>query len=161
MSSQDALHSLQNLTTLSLAQAALSTAHTIMLPILSDQLWIITDRAFCKPGIGATLTSPLMTRLTQLSDAPQSKMFSVAMNISTLPGWPHSQNAQFTMHTWASTTGNASFVKAQQHEDIKRYLNVTTIAQDSLLFVKHNKRLAPTHECIVISWQVLEGLLTV
>jgi len=37
------------------AQAALSTAHTILLPIPSDQLWIIIDEALRKPGINATL----------------------------------------------------------------------------------------------------------
>ena len=37
------------------AQTALSTAHTISLPIPSDQLWIVTDRVLRKPGFGATL----------------------------------------------------------------------------------------------------------
>ena len=37
------------------AQTALSSARTISLPIPSDQLWIVTDRALRKPGIGATL----------------------------------------------------------------------------------------------------------
>ena len=37
------------------AQAALFTARTISLPVLSDQLWIVTDGALHKPGIGATL----------------------------------------------------------------------------------------------------------
>ena len=37
------------------AQAALSTARTISLPIPSDQLLIVTDGALRQPGIGATL----------------------------------------------------------------------------------------------------------
>ena len=37
------------------AQAALSTARTISLPIPSDQLWIVTEGDLRKPGIGATL----------------------------------------------------------------------------------------------------------
>ena len=37
------------------AQTALSSAHTISLPIPSDQLWIVTDEMLRKPGIGATL----------------------------------------------------------------------------------------------------------
>ena len=44
--------------------------------------------------------------------------------------------------------------------DVKRYLNVATIAKDGLLVVKRNQPLAPTSECIVVPWQVLEGLLT-
>ena len=56
------------------AQAVLSTAHTIMLPIQSDQLWIITVRALRKLRIGATLyvtrndkTHPI-TRCTSVQD---------------------------------------------------------------------------------------------
>ena len=37
------------------AQETLSTARTISLPKPSDQLWIVTDGAVRKPGIGATL----------------------------------------------------------------------------------------------------------
>ena len=37
------------------AQAALSTTHTIPLSKPSNQLWIVTDGAVWKPGIGATL----------------------------------------------------------------------------------------------------------
>ena len=46
------------------AQTALSSAHTISLPIPSDQLWIVTDGALRKPGIGATL---YVTRNDKLS----------------------------------------------------------------------------------------------
>ena len=45
-------------------------------------------------------------------------------------------------------------------KDVKRYLNVTTIAKDGLFVVKRNEPLAPTRECIVVPRQVLEGLLT-
>ncbi|KAL9978907.1 hypothetical protein ACROYT_G016491 [Oculina patagonica] len=44
--------------------------------------------------------------------------------------------------------------------DVKRYLNVATIAKDGLLVVKRNEPLAPTRECIIVPRQVLEGLLT-
>ena len=44
--------------------------------------------------------------------------------------------------------------------DVKRYLNVATIAKDGLLVVKRNEPLAPTHECIIVPQQVLKGLLT-
>ena len=37
------------------AQTALSSTHTISLPIPGDQLWIVTDGALRTPGIGATL----------------------------------------------------------------------------------------------------------
>jgi hypothetical protein len=44
--------------------------------------------------------------------------------------------------------------------DVKRYLNVITIARDGLLVVKHNEPLAPSKERIVVPRQVLDGLLT-
>ena len=50
--------------------------------------------------------------------------------------------------------------KLTNRRDVERYLNVATIAKDGLLVVKRNKPLAPTHECIVVPRQVLEGLLT-
>ncbi|KAK3716560.1 hypothetical protein QZH41_006392 [Actinostola sp. cb2023] len=42
-------------TTFTNAQSALSTARTITLPKPQDQLWIVTDGAVRKPGIGATM----------------------------------------------------------------------------------------------------------
>ena len=45
-------------------------------------------------------------------------------------------------------------------KDVKRYLNVTTIARDGLLIVKRSEPLLPTRECTVVPRQVLDGLLT-
>ena len=45
-------------------------------------------------------------------------------------------------------------------KDVKRYLNVTTIARDGLLVVKRSEPLLPTRECTVVPRQVLDGLLT-
>ena len=55
------------------------------------------------------------------------------------------------MHTLFKTTN----VK-----DVKRYLDVATIASDGLLVVKRNELFVPVHECIIIPLQVLEGMLT-
>jgi len=49
--------------------------------------------------------------------------------------------------------------KLTNSRDVKRYLNVATIAKDGLL-VKRNKPLAPTCECNIVPRQVLKGLLT-
>ena len=46
-------------------------------------------------------------------------------------------------------------------KDVKRYLNVATIAKDGLLVVKRDEPFAPSRECIVVPRQVLDGLLTV
>ena len=44
-------------------------------------------------------------------------------------------------------------------KDVKRYLNIATIASDGLLLVKSNEPLLPTQECIIVPRQVLDGLL--
>ena len=44
--------------------------------------------------------------------------------------------------------------------DVKRYLNVATIASDGLLVVKRDEPLEPTRQCIIIPRQVLDGVLT-
>ena len=45
-------------------------------------------------------------------------------------------------------------------KDVKRYLNVATIARDGLLVVKRNDPLSPTRECIIVPRKVLDGLVT-
>ena len=269
------------------AQTALTSAHTISLPIPSDQLWIVTDGALRKPGIGATLYvtrndklrlagffsaklrgsqltwlpcevealaiavatkhfSPYLIKshhkaciLTDSKPCVQAyeKLcrgeFSASPRVSTflstvsryqasvrhvsgsaiLPSDFASRNAApceddacqvctftrltqdsvirrtsiqdilsgnghlpFTSRTaWLATQsecpdlrrthahlqqGTRPSKKLTNMKDVKRYLNVTTIAKDGLLVVKRNEPLAPTRECIVVPRQVLEGLLT-
>lgn len=50
--------------------------------------------------------------------------------------------------------------KQTNAKDVKRYLNVATIARDGLLVVNCDVPLAPTRECIIVPRQVLDGLLT-
>ena len=99
-----------------------------------------------------------------LSDAHQSKTYSVAMDTSrspvVLPGWPHSRNVPtYDAHAHLQQ-GTRPSKKLTNARVVKRYFNVTTIAKDGLLIVKRNDPLAPTRECIVVPRQVLEGLLT-
>ena len=51
------------------ARSALSSAQTIYLPKVEDQLWIVTDGAVRKPGLGATLY------ITREDDKPESCWF--------------------------------------------------------------------------------------
>ena len=44
--------------------------------------------------------------------------------------------------------------------DVKRYLQVASVASDGLLVVKRHEPLSPSRECIVVPRQVLDGLLT-
>ena len=50
--------------------------------------------------------------------------------------------------------------KATTIKDVKRYLNIATIAKDGLLVVKRQVPMAPTMECIIVPRQVIHGLLT-
>ena len=50
--------------------------------------------------------------------------------------------------------------KVTNAKDVKRYLNVATIARDGLLVVKRNDPLSPTRECIIVPRNVLDGLVT-
>lgn len=50
--------------------------------------------------------------------------------------------------------------KLSNVKDVKRYLNVATIAKDGLLVVKRDEPLAPSRECIIVTRHVLDGLLT-
>ena len=49
--------------------------------------------------------------------------------------------------------------KATNVRDIKRYLQVCTIAKDGVLVVKRSEPLAPQRECIVVPSQVVHGLV--
>ncbi|CAB4001634.1 Retrovirus-related Pol poly from transposon opus [Paramuricea clavata] len=52
------------------AKKALSSSHSITLPKLDDQLWIVTDGALRKPGIGATLYQVLVQHIAGVSILP-------------------------------------------------------------------------------------------
>ncbi len=50
--------------------------------------------------------------------------------------------------------------KATSIKDVKRYLQVASIAKEGLLVVRRDQPLSPTRECIIVPRQVLSGLLT-
>lgn len=58
------------------------------------------------------------------------------------------------------TQGTRPSKKLTNIKDVKRYLNVATIASDGLLVVRRNEPLAPSRECIVVPRQAIDGLLT-
>ena len=49
--------------------------------------------------------------------------------------------------------------KQTKVRDVKRYLQVASIAKDGLLIVRRNEAFAPARECIVVPRQVVPGLL--
>ena len=53
-----------------------------------------------------------------------------------------------------------TFKKLTNIPDVKRYLNVATIARDGLLVVKRSNHLQPSSELIVVLRGVIDGLVT-
>ena len=50
--------------------------------------------------------------------------------------------------------------KITNAKDVKRYLNVASIARDGLLVVRRNEPLSPARDCIIVPRMVLDGLVT-
>ena len=65
-----------------------------------------------------------------------------------------------TAHSCPSYSRPCPSKKLTDIKDVKRYLNVATIASNGLLVVKHNEPLVPTLECIIFPHLVLNGLLS-
>ena len=58
------------------------------------------------------------------------------------------------------TQGTRPSKKVTNAKDVKRYLNVASIARDGLLVVQRKDPLSPTRECIIVPRKVLDGLVT-
>lgn len=56
--------------------------------------------------------------------------------------------------------GTRPYKKLTNIPDVKRYLNIATLVRDGLLVVKKQLPFTPFQECIVVSRQILDGLLT-
>ena len=52
------------------------------------------------------------------------------------------------------------FKKLTNIKDVKPYLQVSSVADDGLLVVRHHEPLSPSRECIIVPRQALDGLLT-
>ena len=58
------------------------------------------------------------------------------------------------------TQGTRPSKKITNAKDVKRYLNVASIARDGLLVVRRNDPLSPARDCIIVPCMVLDGLVT-
>ena len=57
--------------------------------------------------------------------------------------------------------GTRTSKKLTNIKDVKRYLQVASVADDGLLVVRRHESLSPSRECIIVPRQALDGLLTV
>ena len=97
-----------------------------------------------------------------LSDTHLPKTYLVVPSNSHSPAWLTTQAEcpdlrRTRVHLQQGTRPSKKLTNLR---DVKRYLNVATIAKDGLLVVRRDEPLAPTRECIIVPRQVLEGLLT-
>ena len=87
---------------------------------------------------------------------------SVRLPFTTRSTWRATQNEDPDLRRVHShlKQGTRPSKKATNIRDIKRYLQVATIAHDGLLVVKHSEPFAPCQERIIVPRQAVPGLLT-
>ena len=87
---------------------------------------------------------------------------SIQLPFTTRSTWRTTQNEDPDLRRVHShlKQGTRPSKKATNIWDIKRYLQVATIAHDGLLVVKHNEPFSSGHDRIIIPRQAIPGLLT-
>lgn len=104
-------------------------------------------------------TAESVVRLTSVQDVLDG---SVRLPFTSRSAWLATQSeCPDLRRTHAHLTqGTRPSRKLTNIRDVKRYLNVATIAADGLLVVKRDDPFSPARECIIVPRQVLDGLLT-
>ena len=87
---------------------------------------------------------------------------TVRLPFTSRTAWLSIQSEDSSLcHTHAHLVqGNRPSKKLTNVKDVKRYLQVATIAKDGLLVVKRDEPLSPSRECIIVPRKILDGLLT-
>ena len=75
------------------------------------------------------------------------------------PGWLFSLSAQIYAAPTLTTSRVRDLPKNSNIKDVKRYLQVASVADDGLL-VRRHEPLSPSRECIIVPCQALDGILT-
>ncbi|XP_044183898.1 uncharacterized protein LOC122964389 [Acropora millepora] len=131
---------------------------------------------FCRPtSLVATrfLAKMLPAKCAPLFTVPKSLWFAKPLSRDILHG--HARLPFTTRAFWLAiqseckdlrrthahlVQGTRPSKKLTNVRDVKRYLNVATIAKDGLLVVKRDEPFTRSRECIIVPRQVLDGLLT-
>eukprot|EP00794_Sanderia_malayensis_P001407 gene1407-1555_t len=137
------------------AKAALSKASVIHLPRPNDCLWIVTDGAVKNHGLGATL---YITR--DDSKLRLAGFFSAKLRKRQNTWLPCEIEALCIAASAHLKQGTRPSKKVTNAKDVKRYLNVATLAPDGLLIVRKSEPFAPAREQIIIPRSIICGLLT-
>ena len=106
-----------------------------------------------------TRTSDSVVRAVSVQDILQG---SVRLPFTSRPAWLAVQSeCPDLRRTHAHLVqGTRPSKKLTNIKDVKRYLQVASIANDGLLVVQRHEPLSPSRECIIVPRQALDGLLT-
>ena len=117
------------------------------------------DNETCKVCAFITRTRDSVFRAVSVHDVLQG---NVHLPFTSRPAWLAVQSeCPDLRRTHAHLAqGTRPSKKLANIKDVKRYLQVASIADDGLLVVQRHDPLSPTKECIIVPRQALDGLLT-
>ena len=101
-------------------------------------------------------TRDSVVRAVSVQDVLQG---NVRLPFTSRPAWVAVQSDLRRTHAHL-VQGTRPFKKLTNMKDVKRYLQVASVADDGLLVVRRHEPLSPSRECIIVPRQALDGLLT-
>ena len=106
-----------------------------------------------------TRTSDSVVRAVSVQDILQG---SVRLPFTSRPAWLAVQSECSDLRRTHAhlVQGTRPSKKLTNIKDVKRYLQIASIANDGLLVVQRDEPLSPSRECIIVPRQALDGLLT-
>ena len=116
------------------------------------------DNETCQVCAFITRTRDSVVRAVPVHDVLQG---NVRLPFTSRPAWLAVQSECPDLHRTHAhlVQGTRPSKKLTNIKDVKRYLQVASIADDGLLVVQRHP-LSPTRECIIVPRQALDGLLT-
>lgn len=119
------------------------------------------DNETCQVCTFITRTRDSVVRAVSVHDVLQG---NVRLPFISRPAWLAVQPECPDLHVRRThahlVQGTRPSKKLTNIKDVKRYLQVASIADDGLLVVRRHDPLSPTRECIIVPRQALDGLLT-
>ncbi|CAG2254384.1 unnamed protein product [Mytilus edulis] len=131
---------------------------------------VLTDSKPCVPGFGKLCRGEFSASPRVTSFLSVVSRYQVSVNHlsgrANIPSDFASRNAPVCTepncqtHSRSFKTRHPALQKLTNIKDVKRYLNVASIAKDGLLVVRRCDPLAPPNELIIVPRNVLDGLVT-
>ena len=138
----------------------LSTLNTLLGRLISLQIFQAATLPNVPSHVAKSAHSSLRLKIPSfvqhLFNVFETFHIYVIWNLSFMPGWVSRPSS----HPCPPKQGIRPSKKATNINDVKRYLNVASIATDGLLVVPRTEPLSPTAELIVVLRSALHGLIT-